>query len=455
MRLVIGPTCGGKSTYIERLKTDAAQRGERLEVRYAFELSREGGPVPGGPLDVVHMNLLKGYKKGVPRISVKNNALVPRLIEAADEVAVLTAPRGVLEARATGRSMMEPGDERYEDVPYDADGWGMVLDNPHLAQVYEQLALHLDGAGVPHRYLCSHDEGHEAFQQISRWEFPRLAEADAEERCRAGHPLLVPDLGRTYQSDYHEGASGSKRSATIGRILQMPLAGKELLDIGCAEGAVALSAARMGARVTGLEPRAARLEKARALAAATGTDLTLHRTELEDFPSPAGAFDVVLALNLLHHVLDPFAVLDRAADLTSSHLVLEYPGLDDPKFRRTFSGASPASTLPFIGVSTPIRDQTFVFSPVGLERYLVEHLRAFEHHELVRSPMAERWISVFSGKRPRSRLRSTTAARLRLERQNAELRRRNGELRRRVEALEASRSWKVTAPLRRLSERLR
>ena len=365
------------------------------------------------------MNLLRGYKKGAPRISVKNNAMVPRLIEAADEVVVLAAPRAVLKARAAGRSSMESGDERYEDVAYDADGWGLVLDNPHLAQVYEQLALHLDGAGTPHRYLCSHDDGHEAFQQISRWEFPRLAEAEAEERCRAGHQLLVPDLGRTYQADYREGGSGSMRSATIGRVLQVPLHGKTVLDIGCAEGAVSLSAARMGARVTGLEPRANRLEKARALADATGTDLALHHTGLDDFHSPAGAFDVVLALNIVHHVVDPFAFLDRAADLTSSHLVLEYPGLEDPKFRRTVEAASPADTLPFIGVSTPSQDQTFVFSPASLERYLLKHLRAFEDHELVRSPIAERWISVFSGKRPKSKLRSATTTRLRLERENA------------------------------------
>ena len=48
MRLVIGPTCGGKSTYIERLHADAAQRGERLEVHYAFAVSKDV-PVPSGP----------------------------------------------------------------------------------------------------------------------------------------------------------------------------------------------------------------------------------------------------------------------------------------------------------------------------------------------------------------------------------------------------------------------
>ena len=448
MRLVIGPTCAGKSTYIERLRAEAAQRGETIDVGYAFEVAREGGTIPDGPQDVLHVNLLRGYKKGTPRISVKNNGMVPRLVRAADEVVVLVAPRSVLKARAAGRSRMEPGDERYEDLGYDAEGWGHVLDLPQLAQIYEQLALHLDGAGTPHRYLCSHDDGHEAFRQISRWEFPRLANERAEERCLSEHRLVIPDLGRTYQADYREGATGSKRSLTLGRVLQMPLAGKTLLDIGCAEGAAALSAARMGARVTGLEPRAARLKKARAIADATGSSVELRHVQLDDFDSPANAFDVVLALNIVHHVVDPFAFLDRAADLTSSHLVLEYPGVNDPKFRSTVTEASPADDLPFIGVSTPSQDQTFVFSPPSLERYFLEHLGAFEEHELIRSPIAERWISVFSGKRSTSRLRSAIAVRLRLRRENA-------ELRKRLEELEASHSWRVTAPLRKLSERIR
>jgi SAM-dependent methyltransferase len=469
MRLVVGPSCAGKSTYITRLRTEAAARGEVLEVHYLFELVGEGARIPDGPLDVVHLNLLWRFRRNRRRPAVEIEELIGRLVAAADEVVVVAAPRSVLKSRAAGRSQGEPDDERYVQRGFDAGSWTQALDTPHLAQVYEQLALHLDSAGTPHRYLCTHDEGHDGFAQISRWELPRLAGEDAEERCRAGHALTLPDLGRTYQADYREGVSRSKRSATLGRILQMPLAGKAVLDIGCAEGAASLSAARMGARVTGLEPRASRLTKARAIADATGSSVVLHETTLDDFDAPARAFDVVLALNVVHHVLDPFAFLDRAAQLTSSHLVLEYPGVSDPKFRRTVDEPSPADSLPFVGVSTAAEGQTFVFSPTSLERYLVGHLGVFRHHEVVASPIPDRWISVFSGKKRGTVPRSAVAARLRLKRRNtalrqrvkressrvSELERQNAALRDRLQQVEESRSWRMTAPLRTLADRVR
>ena len=59
MLLVIGPTCAGKSTYIETLRKDAAADGRELEVHFGFEV-RRGKDVPTGPDDVVHANLLKG-----------------------------------------------------------------------------------------------------------------------------------------------------------------------------------------------------------------------------------------------------------------------------------------------------------------------------------------------------------------------------------------------------------
>ena len=59
MLLVIGPTCAGKSTYIETLRKDAAADGRELEIHFGFEV-RRGKEVPTGPDDVVHANLLKG-----------------------------------------------------------------------------------------------------------------------------------------------------------------------------------------------------------------------------------------------------------------------------------------------------------------------------------------------------------------------------------------------------------
>lgn len=446
MHLVIGPSCGGKSTYIQGLLAGVESADRRPHVHYAFELDRAESAPTWGADDIVHVNLLRGHRANGPLVDLTSSAQLSTLLDAADEVTVVAAPRSVLLERAANRTDVEPDDPRIGTAAYDSEKWRQRLATPHLAQLYEQLALRLDQDGTPHRYLCSHDRGHEGFAEISRWELPLLAGRDAEQRCAAGHRLRMPELGNTYQADYQSDSGRAVRSATLGRILRMPLADKRLLDIGCAEGAASLSAARMGARVTGIDMRPGRLRKARAIAAATGVPLDLKHVVLDDFRSPPNAFDVVLALNVVHHVLEPFAFLDRAAQLTSSHLVLEYPGIADPKFRRTVAEDSPPGSLPLIGVSKPDENQTFVFSPASLERYLVDYRDLFTTHEVFESPIEARWISVFSGKKRSTDLTTSIGRHLKVTRENEELRRRLAEL-------EDSRSWKVTAPLRRRSGR--
>ncbi len=458
MLLVIGPTCAGKSTYIETLRKEAAADGRELEVHFGFEV-RRGKEVPSGPDDVVHANLLRGGS-GRSRTDDEVYQIVPgeradfvQLLDAAERVVVLGAPRSVLLARAGEREKLEPDHEKYADKDYDGERWESMLKTVHLAQKYEQLALTLDGSGKPVEYLCSN---HDELVPVSRWQFPLLATERAEKLCAAGHPAPDLDLGsNTYQADYREGASGSMRSLTLQRALKMPLAGKRVLDIGCAEGAAALSAARMGATVTGLEPKPGRFKKARKISKALGTPLELHNMILDGYDEPGGSFDVVMALNVIHHVNDPFAFLDRAAHLTRSHLVLEYPGLGDRKFGATVPGKDvPGDELPLIAVSLPAeQDQTYVFTPASFERYLVDILGVFGKHEIIQSPISDRWISVFSKKRKKSGLDSALARESRLRRQLEDRKAEAKRLQRRVDELESSTSWKVTAPLRKVTGR--
>jgi 2-polyprenyl-3-methyl-5-hydroxy-6-metoxy-1,4-benzoquinol methylase len=454
MRLVIGPTSAGKSTFIETLRREAKQRGEDLDVHFAFEM-RERESVPTGPQDVVHYNLLRGLRSTPKKMSVQSAPLLSELVDAADEVVVLAAPRPVLLARAQRRELAEPDHEQHGTRRYDAEAWQKALESSHLAQALEHVALRLDELGKKATYLCTADQHVDGPVPVSRWQVARLVEADGERMCAAGHPEPSLDLGsRTYQADYREGAAGSMRSATLARALRMPLADKRLLDIGCAEGAAALSAVRMGAEVTGLEPKRNRYRKARQIAERLDLPLTLHNVLLDDFAARKGSFDVVLALNVIHHVPEPIAFLDRVTQLTSSHLVLEYPGLGDPKFARTLGGAAaPGDDLPLLGVSLPAEDQTFVYTPAAFERYLVDTLGAFTRHEVIESPIRDRWISVFSGRQRKADVSSTMAQRLQLKRQLERRDREVERLRQRVRDMEASRSWKVTRPLRSLASR--
>ena len=88
-----------------------------------------------------------------------------------------------------------------------------------------------------------------------------------------------------------------------------PLSGKRILDIGCGPGTLARRLVDAGAAVTGIDPGAAALARARAsvpearFEAATG----------ESLPFPEASFDGAVMLNALHHVPDPAAALGEAA----------------------------------------------------------------------------------------------------------------------------------------------
>lgn len=430
MRLVIGPTSAGKTTYLRRL----AESGP-VTIHQAHEVL-ESGTVPRGADDVVHYNLLRSptARRGADaRIELRPDLL--ELIEAAADITVLMAPVPVLLARARERQ------ERTADKENGyGEKWAKALREPTVQQLCEHLALHLDLSGTPHRYLCSNAEVHGDAVDVSRWDFPRLASADGPSLCERGHGERSLDiLASTYQADYNPEATGAKRAATLVRALKMPLAGRRLVDIGAAEGAASLAAVRMGARVTAVEPRKKRFKQLGALASGLGVDLETRNVMLDGMLDPSGSFDVVVCFNVIHHVPDPFAFLDRLADLTSSHLVLEYPGPQDKKFRTTVERQDPvAEDLPMIGVSLPAADQTFVFTPAALDVYFRGLNGVFRDHEVVESPIANRWISVFSGKQ-----REVRAV-------EAELRAQVRQLERRVQELEASTSWRVTKPIRKV-----
>ncbi|MEQ4206950.1 methyltransferase domain-containing protein [Actinopolymorpha sp. B17G11] len=454
MRLLVGPTCAGKSTLIDRW-SEFFPGSDPGKVHFAFEIGDQSA-IPTGVDDVVHYNLLRGYRRKAPKaIGTSVSPLLPEFLDAADEIIVVGAPLSVLVKRGAGRTNIEPNHEQHAHRQFNKEFWGGVLMSRHLAQVFEHLALDLDRLGKPCRYLCSNGDLHEDFRELSRWDFPRLALDDAEEMCRRGHPEPVLEVSETsYQADYREGSARSARSATMARALRMPVDGKRVLDIGCAEGAAALSAHRMGAKVTAIEPWGRRFEQAKAIAKALDSKIDLRNVTLDGLSEPPNSFHVVLALNVIHHQPDPFAFVQRVADLASSHLVLEYPGINDRRFRSTFDheGDLPEE-LPLIGVSTVKQDQTFVFNPASLERYLLDTLAIFGKHELIPSPKPNRWISVFSQKRPSARGKAGQDSR-----PDSESATRADEviqLKNALRKMQRSRSWRLTAPLRQAKTGLR
>jgi len=80
--------------------------------------------------------------------------------------------------------------------------------------------------------------------------------------------------------------------------------GLRTLDIGCGGGYLAEEFAKLGCRVTGIDPSERSIEAARAHARATGLDIDYHSGSGESIPFEDGTFDLVYCCDVLEHVSD-------------------------------------------------------------------------------------------------------------------------------------------------------
>jgi SAM-dependent methyltransferase len=106
--------------------------------------------------------------------------------------------------------------------------------------------------------------------------------------------------------------------------------GKSVLDLGCAEGLIALEFARAGAvRVLGVELLASHLEVARAVCKGQA-GMEFRCAHLDDYarahPEPE-RFDIVLALGIIHKLPNPKVPLDFAARSAGTLVCFRAPAL--------------------------------------------------------------------------------------------------------------------------------
>jgi 2-polyprenyl-6-hydroxyphenyl methylase / 3-demethylubiquinone-9 3-methyltransferase len=93
------------------------------------------------------------------------------------------------------------------------------------------------------------------------------------------------------------------------------LQGISVLDIGCGGGLVAEPLARIGARVTGIDPAPDTIAAAAAHAAGQGLSIDYRAARAETLRDAGETFDAVLCLEVVEHVPDVRAFLAVAAAL--------------------------------------------------------------------------------------------------------------------------------------------
>jgi 2-polyprenyl-6-hydroxyphenyl methylase/3-demethylubiquinone-9 3-methyltransferase len=94
-----------------------------------------------------------------------------------------------------------------------------------------------------------------------------------------------------------------------------PLAGLEILDVGCGAGLFAEPLARLGGDVLGIDPSPASIGVARRHAEETGARLAYRAATLEEIAAEPRRFDVVSAMEVVEHVADPAKFVALAASI--------------------------------------------------------------------------------------------------------------------------------------------
>lgn len=169
-----------------------------------------------------------------------------------------------------------------------------------------------------------------------------------------------------------------------------PLAGLRVLDIGCGGGLISEPLARMGAQVTGIEPKEANIKAAMAHSEPQGLGIDYRVATVEDLVAAGETFDAVVCLEVVEHVPDVGAFLKSCAALVrpGGIMVLSTINRTMKSFALAIVGAEyvlrwlPVGTHQWSRFITPDELATFA-RDAGLEPGRLEGM--------FYNPLADRW----------------------------------------------------------------
>jgi len=224
----------------------------------------------------------------------------------------------------------------------------------------------------------------------------------SEERVRA----FLRDHDLPYQKidlPYGLATPGTDRSATANMIFPEDMTGKTVLDIGCKYGYFGFEALKRGAsRVVGVDVDPDSVEKGRQIADCLGSEAKFGLLDVETDPIEE-PFDYVLCLNLLHHLKNPVAVLDKLISVTRERLILEVATLGRKDRRKVGVSRLQAmlmNRLPIMlvgrnGTTGRRSTQKFFITSSALENLLLYHRHMFARVDTYPSEgKKQRYVSI-------------------------------------------------------------
>jgi len=167
------------------------------------------------------------------------------------------------------------------------------------------------------------------------------------------------------------------------------LAGLRILDIGCGAGLLCEPFARLGAEVVGVDPSATNISVAKLHAERAQLSIDYRCTTVEEI-DPLERFDIVLAMEVVEHVVDVGAFLDRCALLMKPSGLMVVSTLNRNWKSFALGIVAAEYVLRWLPRGTHQWDK-FV-TPEELTQYLSRNKLAItEQSGVTYNPLADRW----------------------------------------------------------------
>jgi ubiquinone/menaquinone biosynthesis C-methylase UbiE len=128
----------------------------------------------------------------------------------------------------------------------------------------------------------------------------------------------------------------------IERLLSQIQPGWQVLEVGCSSGWLSLEMARRGARVEGIDVAESAIEIARRYAAENPPSGSVEyaAVDINYCSLPEGKYDLIVAIGVLHHLVEVEAVLERfQRALRPSGILFVMDALDTPRPNALIAGA--------------------------------------------------------------------------------------------------------------------
>jgi len=168
------------------------------------------------------------------------------------------------------------------------------------------------------------------------------------------------------------------------------LKGLRILDIGCGAGILSEPLARLGADMVGIDPAAENIEAARLHASESGVAVDYRATTAESLAEAGERFDVVLAMEVVEHVVDVPAFVATCASMVKPGGLLVMATLNRTMKSFALAIVGAEYILRWLPRGTHQWDK-FV-KPEELETAIEDaDLRVIGERGVIYNPLADRW----------------------------------------------------------------